>query len=272
MKRTTPPGLSVAAAVVFLLSYVPPALAQIRIPIPTGRVSQADVKKAARSGPGLAAAFNLSDFTFDALVDGGWPVYFDYEIEQPGLVMLTINVKKGGSAPYVFKRGAGRHEELVRVPASLAGKPAVASYSIKAVSDDTPGATPISIDVNALAVGKAVGSSGLTQLQFSPREVRMLKGRPADSASYSFRSIRHFSGGAQADIRLVSGGFSRRVGSKSFGRAIAPGETVSGTWDCKKGGKPSLGRHKLFVKAWFTLQDSGAWAVAQSRESVMISP
>lgn len=270
MKRATPSGLSVAAAVLFLVSYVPPALAQI--PIPKFKVGKSDVKKVAESGPKIAAAFSLSDFTFDALVDGGWPLYFDYELEQPGLVRLTINVKKVGSVPFVFKRGAGRHEELVRIPASLASRPAVASYSIKAVSDDTPGATPISIDINALAVGKAVGSSGLTQLRFSPREVRTVKGLPADSASYSFRSIRHFSGGARAEIRLWSGGRSKVVGSKSFDRAIAPGETVSGTWDCKKGGKPSLGRHKLLVRAWFTLQDSGAWNIAQSRESVMISP
>jgi hypothetical protein len=272
MKRDAPSVLSVAVAVVFLVSYVTPALAQIRFPIPTGRGGQSGAKKLPEGGPAIAAAFNPSDFTFDALAKGDWPLFFDYELEQPGLVRLTINIRNGGSFTHEFKRGAGRHGELITLPQSLSSETTVAAYSIKAVSDDTPGAALIPFELYALAVGSAVGSSGLTQLLFSPREVRTVGGRPAARASYSFRAIRRFSGGARADIRLVSGGVSRRVGGKSFERAIAPGETVSGAWDCKKGGKPSLGRHKLFVKAWFTLQDSGSWALAQSQESVMISP
>jgi hypothetical protein len=270
MKRAIPSVLSVAAAVMFLTPWGQPALAQILIP--SGRVTQSEAKKLSNGGPNIAATFNPSDFTFDAFVRGGWLLFFEYELEQPGHVKLIIQVKKGRSLTYVFKRSAGRHGELMTLPPSLANETAVAAYSIKAVSDDTPGATPISFNFHALAVGGAVGSSGLTQLLFSPREVRMIGGRPAARASYSFRAIRRFSGGARADIRLVSGGLSRRVGGKSFERAIAPGETVSGAWDCKKGGKPSLGRHKLFVKAWFTLQDSGSWAIAQSQESVMILP
>jgi hypothetical protein len=257
---------------VFLVSYGSQALAQITIPIPSGQVSRSEAKKLSRGGPNIAATFNPSDFTFDAFVQGGWPLFFDYEIEQPGHVWLTIKVKKAGSFTYEFKAGAGRHGELITLPLHLASETAVAAYSIKAVSDDTHGTTLIPLTLYALAVGRAVGSSGLAQLLFSPREVRIIGGRPAADASYSFSAIRRFSGGARADIRLVSGGLSKRVGGKSFERAIAPGETVSGAWDCKKGGKPSLGRHKLFVKAWFTLQDSGSWAFAQSQESVMISP
>jgi hypothetical protein len=273
MKRATPLILSVAAAVMFLTMCCSEALAQIRIPIPSGRGGQSGAKKLSKGGPNIAATLNPSDFTFDAFVHGGWPLYFDYEIEQPGHVKLTIKVVKAGSFTYDFnKRSAGRYGELITLPSDLASGTAVAAYSIKAVSDDTPGATFIPFTFYALAVGRSVGSSGLTQLLFSPREVRMIGGRPAARASYSFSAIRRFSGGARADIRLMSGGLSKRVGGKSFERAIAPGETVSGAWDCKKGGKPSLGRHKLFVKAWFTLQDSGSWALAQSQESVMISP
>lgn len=272
MKRVTPSGLSVAAVVVFLVSYGSQVLAQIRIPIHSGRASHSEAKKLSKEGPNIAATFNPSDFIFDAYVHGGWPLFFDYELEQPGRVRLTIKVKDGGSFTYEFKGSAGRHGELITLPSHLASETAVASYFIKAVSDDSPGAALIPFELHALAVGKAVGSSGLTQLLFSPREVRIIRGRPAASASYSFSAIRRFSGGARADIRLMSGGLSKRVGGKSFERSIAPGETVSGAWNCKKDGKPSLGRHKLFVKAWFTLQDSGSWALAQSQESVMISP
>jgi hypothetical protein len=230
-------------------------------------------KKLSKEGPTFAATFNPSDFTFDAFAQSNWPLFIDYELEEPGHVWLTIEVKKAPTFTYKFKgTRAGRHEESITLPSHLAGETAVAAYSIKAVSDNAPGARLISFTLHALAVGRAVGSSGVTQVVFSPREVRVIAGRPAASAAYSFRAIRRFSGGARADIRLMSGGFSRRVGGNSFERAIAPGETVSGAWNCKKGGKPSLGRHKLFVKAWFTLKDSGSWAIAQSRESVMISP
>lgn len=273
MKRATPLFLSVATAIIFLTTCSSESFAQFPLPIPSGRGGQAEVKKLSKAGPNIAATFNPNDFTFNAFVHGGWPLYFDYEIEQPGLVRLTIKVAKAGSFTYDFnKRSAGRYDEVITIPSNLASGIAVAAYSIKAVSDDTPGATLIPFTLYALAVGKAVGSSGLTQLLFGPREVRIIGGRPATSASYSFRAIRRFSGGAQAEIRLVSGGHSRRVDSKSFERAVAPGETISGAWNCRKDGKPSLGRHKLFVKAWFTLQDSGSWALAQSQESVMISP
>lgn len=270
MKRAAPSALPVVAVVVFLFSYCSQSLAQVPLHIKIGGGGQSGVKKFDKEGPRLAATFNPSDFTIEAVVQHSWPVFFDYEIEQPGQVWLTIEVKQVGSITYKFKRSAGQHTELIKLPSDFTKKPAIAAYSIKAISDDTQSAIPL--NVNALAVGLAVGSSGLTQLHFSPREVRVAGGRPATRASYSFSAIRRFSGGARADIRLMSGGFSTRVGSKSFERVIAPGETISSAWNCKKGGKLSLGRHKLFVKAWFTLQDSGSWALAQSLESVMVLP
>ncbi len=272
MQRATQSILSIVAALMFLVACGTPAHAQIPIPIPVGHQSGAK-KKLSKEGPSFAATFNLSNFSFDAFAQGGWPLFVDYELEQPGHVSLTIKVEKAAPFTYQFKGSSvGRHEELITLPTHLGNETAVAVYSIKAVSDNTPHARLVSFTLHALAVGRAVGSSGLTQLLFSPREIKVIKGQPAASASYSFRAIRHFSGGARADIRLMSGGSSRRVDSKSFKRTIAPGETVSGTWNCKNGGSLSLGRHKLFVKAWFTLQDSGSWAVAQSQGFVMISP
>lgn len=251
----------------------PSVLAQIRFRIPSFWGRQSTAQKLSVGGPSLAATLNLSNFTFNAFAQGGWPLFVDYELEEPGHVWLTIKVGKAAPFTYEFKgRSAGRHEETITLPPHLASKTAVASYSIRVVSDNTPNARSVAYTLNALAVGKAVGSSGLTQVLFRPREVRVAGGQPAASASYSFRAIRAFSGGARADIRLMSGGLSRRVGSISFARTIAAGETVSGAWNCKKGGRPSLGRHKLFVKAWFTLRDSGSWAIAQSQESVMVSP
>jgi hypothetical protein len=76
----------------FLAPCAPPAHAQI--PIPFGQGSQSGAKKLAKAGPTIAATFNPSDFTFDALVQSNWPLFFDYEIEQTGHVRLIIKVNK----------------------------------------------------------------------------------------------------------------------------------------------------------------------------------
>lgn len=247
---------------------------QIPIPIPIPiPFFQSDAKKISKKGPIFPAEFNLSDFKFKAFVTGGWPLFFDYELERPGRVTLTIKVKK--SKPFVYEfRGtsAGRHAETITLPPHLGGKPVVASYSFKAVGDNTPDAALVPLDVHALAVGEAVGSSGIAEINFHPPDVQIIQGRPATAAAYSFRALRPFSGGMQADFRRVLGSKTRSVGKQSHRRPIARGEKVEGVWDCRKGGSPSLGRHRLFVRAWYTLQSSGSFAVGNSTQSVLVRP
>jgi len=223
-----------------------------------------------KKGPIFQAKFNLSDFKFKAFVKGG-PLFFDYELEQPGHVTLTIKVKKAKPFVYEFRgTSAGRHEETITLPSHLGGKPLVASYSIKAVSDKTTGAGLVPLDVHAMAVGEAVGSSGITEVNFQPRDVQMIQGRPAANATYSFRAIRPFSGGLAADVMLVVGGMSETVSTQSYRRQIARGELVEGVWDCKKGRMPSLGRHRLSVRAWYTLQTGGSFAIGNSLQTVLV--
>jgi hypothetical protein len=185
-------------------------------------------------------------------------------------VILIITVKRKLPFVYIFpETSVGLHEELIQLPAYLGDNPSVASYSIKAVSERMFGLAPLII--HAFAVGEeAVGSSGIDRVSFEPRNVNVVRGLPERNATYSFRAIRPFSGGATADIRRINGSSAVMVSAQLYNRRIERDETISGEWDCKRGGTPSLGKHKLFVKAWFTIQNGGAFALVFSPSLVNI--
>jgi hypothetical protein len=228
----------------------------------TTQVPQGDkeAQELSLNGPQFPTKLNLRNLTFKAFVRGDWPLFLDYELEQPGHVILTIIVKRKLPFVYIFpETRAGRHEKLIKLPAYLGNGPSVAAYSIKAVSERGSGQVPLVI--HAFAVGEeAVGSSGLDRVSFEPRNVNVVRGQPVTNATYSFRAVRPFSGGANADIRRISGSSAVMVSAQPYTRRIERDETISGQWDCKKAGKPSRGKHKLFVKAWFTVQNGGASA------------
>lgn len=119
------------------------------------------------------------------------------------------------------------------------------------------------------AWGRAALSSGIEEVIFSPRDVRVVGDRPSANAPYSFRVTLPFSGGAKAVVRLVNGGNSDAVSTQYFGRLEA-GQTVNGVWDCLKEGAPSLGRHRLMVRAWYTVQNSGDYEFGHSADSVVV--
>lgn len=223
-------------------------------------------------GPKIPQSFDQSNFKFTAFVPpGDSPLFLDYELEQPGYVILAIiEKKKRFILPFFYEfRGTsvGRHEELIRLPAYLGGgsSPSVATYTIRALSEQT--LRPIVVIIHGLSVGEqAVGSSGLDRLRFEPRDIQVIGDRPATNANYSFRAVRPFNGGAKAYVRLLNGRSSVEVSSQAFTRNIGPGEVISDVWDCKKDGRPSLGKHMLFVKAWFTIQEGGAFAFASSSQ------
>jgi hypothetical protein len=110
---------------------------------------------------------------------------------------------------------------------------------------------------------------GIEDVTFTPRDIRVVKGRPSRSAAYSFRSTLPFSDAA-AMVRLTENGHSTLVNSHSFDRMIQAGETVSGDWDGMRDGSPSLGSHKLFIRAWRTRERNGGWSFASSYESVLV--
>jgi hypothetical protein len=224
---------------------------------PQGNQVDKEAQELSVNGPQFPATINLSDLKFKAFVRGNWPLFLDYELERPGHVILIITVKKKLPFIYMFpETSVGRHEKTITLPAYLGNNPAVATYSIRAVSDRAFGLVPLV--VHAFAAGDAVGSSGLDRVSFEPRTVSIVGGQPAGNATYSFRAVQPFNGGANADIRRINGSSAISVSAQPYNRRIERGETITGVWDCKRGGIPSRGRHKLFVRAWFTVQNGGS--------------
>jgi hypothetical protein len=223
-----------------------------------GTQGDKEVQELSINGPQFPATLNLSDLKFKAFVMGNGPLFLDYELEQPGHVILLITVKR--KLPYIYRfpeTRVGRHEKLIKLPAYFGDGPLVATYSIKAVSERMFGLVPLII--HAFAVGEeAVGSSGLGRVSFEPRNINVVRGVPDRNATYSFRAVRPFSGGADADIRRINGSSATSVSVQHYSRRIERDETITGVWDCKRDRTPSVGRHKLLVKAWFTVQDRGA--------------
>lgn len=257
-------------------AQTPPSAPQTAAPLPPapsngeGATSTEDDKEArelSKHGPQFPNIYNLSDFSFKGFVKGGWPFFIDYELERPGHVTLTITAKNAPPFTYEFEwTSAGRHEKIIKLPMSLGGGPVVASYAIKAVSERSANAALVPLIIWALAAGdRAVGSSEIDRVTLSPRDIRIVRGNPAPKASYSFRVRVPFSGGAQADIRLLNGVNSEQVYSQFYDRHLTAGDVISGEWNCKRGGQPSLGRHELFVKAWYTIEEGdGAFGHAIS--------
>ena len=105
---------------------------------------------------------------------------------------------------------------------------------------------------------------GISRLIFTPRDIRVVGGRPNANAAYSFSVTLPFNGGAEAQVLLLDGGSSARVSRQAFNRRLEAGETINGTWDCMRDGSPSLGRHRLYVKAWYTIQAGGKWSFLSS--------
>lgn len=244
----------------------------------TTQVTQGDkeVQELSLNGPQFPATIKLNDLKFKAFVMGNWPLFLDYELEQPGHVILIITVKR--KLPFIYKfpgTSAGRHEKLIKLPAYLGNGPLVASYSIKAVNERMFGLVPLF--VHAFAVGdEAVGSSGLDRISFEPGNVNVVRGVPDRDATYSFRAIRPFSGGAEANFRRINGSSptnassATSVSAQRYNRRIERNETITGTWDCKSAGTPSRGKHILSVKAWFTVQQRGPSAFVFSSSLVNI--
>lgn len=274
---------------------------------PPAPVSDTEAEELSKKGPQFADTFDLNDFKFKAFLNNGWWLDFVYTLTQPATVTLTILVDSLPVVVEDFRMNAGWHEELIRLP-NPTGKLGVATYSIKAVTDKPPAADVIPFTVLSMAAGELASASargdrltfppaypapfrgarftnaaygfdpapsgtnvplGLVAVTFTPRDIPLLQGRPSANATFSFRAARTFSGGARADIRLIEGGKSTLVGGDLYEGQLGAGQTVSGLWNCMRDGSPSVGRHVLFVKAWFTLQAGGNWSFVHSAPLVV---
>jgi hypothetical protein len=250
---------------------------QARIPpIPVGggggSVSVGDLFK---SGPVFPASFVMSKLKLTAFMRDGWPVVVDYELPQSGVVTLTIKADKDDKVdPFVhqLKGTAGRHEEIVNIPARFGDKSRVGIYTLVAVSDDRD-AKPIELLLYGIGAGfNAVGSVGVNRITFQPN--RVVTSATSGSAKYRFYSLFDFDN-VSADfvlIRRVKGvNESKPVARQMIERGITRNAWHSGEWDCRIGKKVvSKGKHQLHVRAWGGLKSAGDWVVSMSEQYVEV--
>lgn len=279
-------------------------VAKVTVSKTAAQASDAEIEKLSKEGPQFPDTFALNDIEFRAFLDDGWWLDFVYKLARPGIVTLTITVDGFPPMAQEFRMGAGWHEEFIQlynptgrlnaatysIKAAPDGPPAPDedAFTLLSLAAGAPSgssssggrpafrpahAAPIrgariadaayEFDASPLHAGVPLG---LADLSFMPREIRVHGGRPSSEATYSFRTTAPFDGGARADVRLTEGGTSTRVSSGIFDRRLEAGETLTGTWACtrEKDGAPSLGRHVLFLKAWYTVQAGGKWSVLNS--------
>jgi hypothetical protein len=268
---------------------------------PPVQASDEEAERLSRDGPDVPDIYDLNDFKVRAFLNNGWGLHFVYTLAQSGTVALSVLVDGFPVLVEDFRMNAGRHEELIPLP-NPTGKLSVATYSIKAVTDVPPAPGVVPFTLVSLAAGELGASAqddrltfppgypapvrgasltnaaygfkaaprmaavplGLAGITFTPRDIRLRGDRPSTNATYSFRITVPFKGGARADVKLIHGGTSTLVSSQSYRRRLDVGETLNGFWDCMKDGLPSLGRHELLVRAWFTIQSGGKWSLAHS--------
>jgi hypothetical protein len=262
------------------------------------------LEKLSSEGPLFPDTFDLNNIKFQAFLKSGWTLDFVYELTQPATIVVTVELRGYLPQVHEFKgMHPGRHEESVPLP-DVPGGLQAATYSIKAVTVEPAAPDTIPFTLISMTAGEARAASlpslkrptlppafppalrgaaftnaafsplsapyragvplGLEAITFAPRDIRLQGGRPCANAAYSFRTTLAFNGGAAADVQLTNGGRSTLVTRQSFRRRLEPGETVNGNWDCTKAGSPSVGRHVLFVRAWFTVQGGGKWSFKNS--------
>lgn len=238
-----------------------------RLPVPRIK-SQSETKILSDEGPLLPVSFSTSNLTLKAFVNGDWPLFIAYELEEPGVVTLTVEAKD--HPPFVRQFGGtqpGRHEEMLRLPAAFGRKPLAGVYALRAASDSSPAARPVPLHLQALGAGpKAVGSSGFDRVNFQPGTV---VSHQQERASYSFHAIRDFNW-ATADFMRLGRNAAReivlqRVDRRNFKKGIRKGQTLSGEWNCKLlGGQASVGLHELYVRGWRGLGKGADWMITSS--------
>jgi len=221
-----------------------------------------------KEGPQFPTEFSMSNFTATCFVAGNWPLFIDYELEQSGRVTLTVAAE--GVAPFIYRlreTRVGRHEELITLPTYFGGKPRVATYSIKAVSEDTAYVKPVPhLLIYAFGGGhNAVSSSGIDQVSFQPGSVLVSQNQ---RATYRFHSRRDFNKvsadfmriGKNPDNEIVA----QLVDRKKFDKGMRRDDVISDVWNCKAGGRASQGSHELHVRAWRGLESGGDWMFTSS--------
>lgn len=201
---------------------------------------------------------------------------------------------------------AMKHACKIPLPGGIGG----ATYSIKALPDKPPAPGEPALIIRAIAAGPlnegaaldhpllsppggtaetrgarltriAYGSApqtyltavplGIGALSFTPRHIRAVEGRPCENAAYSFRLTLPFNS-SKVEIKRYRDNRWKTVSLQNFGPGLEAGSVINGTWNCMDGEALSVGKHKLWVTAWRTIDRRAKWSLVTSELVAVLLP
>ena len=237
----------------------------------SGSVSAGDLSD---KGPYFPQVLNMSNIEVKGFLNGGWPFFLAYELQQPAVVMLKIEADKVEPLIQQLEGSPGRHEKTLTIPARFnAKKPRVTTFTLTAVSDDPSAPEPVALDSVDFSVGPgAVGSVGINNVSFEPGNV--FATAQSQKARYKFHSLFDFDK-VTADFMLIGRNDKRqivakRVGQEKFDKGIQRDGWLGSDWNCRDGKKVSQGRHQLQVRGWNGLKQGGDWVATMSKQFVRV--
>jgi len=255
-------GTSAVAVIVIPKPAPSPTPSQIQTPSMTSEII-------ATSGPAFPAIFNMSNFSVEAFVQGGWPMVICYELESNSTATLTIG---DGKHSFVIQLPSTQDQpgEVIRqIPTEFGPAPVVGVLSFNALKDGPEPREFARFFPCGLGLGpRAVGSMVIDRLEFGPRNINTKR---KEEATYKFHASSDFSW-VRADFRLVTktrrGYRAQTVRSEDLKNGISRDAVIDQKWDGKNGqGKISPGPYQFQVRAW---ESDANWVFAARNQTVRV--
>ncbi len=252
---------------------------------PGAPASDAGGDDLARNGPRLPLAYQTGIYVVQGYVRGGWPFVIDF-LPQPDS-RTSMDVTLDGRLAFTqlldSDGSSGRRLVHVTLPAGLTESPRAGTYAIRSVHIQNgrrvQGAdgkdVPADVQLYGIGAGpRAVGSVAIEEVTFEPGVLKMAPGAQA-SASYSYNAKSAFNRVAVEILKFVNrdGNVSAERVQSDEQVGVPLARSQRGIWNGTKQREalPSLGVHRLQVRAWFNSEDK-SWVGAWSPGTVTVAP
>jgi hypothetical protein len=222
-----------------------------------------------RNGPQFPSNLRMSDFRVTGFAKGGWPVVIDYEADPGAYVLLTVVTQNAPPAQAVLVvPPAGRHLQLLRLPAEFGATRKIADFSIEATTSATD-PTPRFLRIFGFGCGpKAVGSVAIDELRFGPQAVSASD----QETHFGFHAHTNFDKmkAEFMQVAMVNNSIEGQIfDDKKIDRRVMEEESVNDQWSAKKA---HPGQIQFRVRGWMTIHgdsDGGDWVSAFSPDLVL---
>ena len=214
------------------------------------------------TGPQLPHSYNTNDFSFAALVQGGWPGVVLYKLPTRSSLIIAVEVMNVETFFQKLEGTGSQQEVMFTIPARFGKKPQAALISIKAIPDNPREKDPLDFQLYAMGMGdEAVGSVPIDLEVTPPGRINTARG---EILAFDFRSSKFFNA-VQSIFWLhkVSKEYnSYYVGSQVLG-VLPPAITwTTRHWDGRtKQGRFSIGRHHMTLSS---RTNNGPWIFRRS--------